>query len=103
MRGRRILDGEAKRSPEPWRDPDVGPVSFLQCDAAEQPSFKSIATMLHETNHRLSPDRCLFDFESGGEICFTLPRGLPEGTIAAYPRAPRQLDRDSAEWFAHVR
>lgn len=97
-----IMQREATQNPALWRDPDVGAVSYLKCDLADQPDFMSIDTMLHETNHRLSPDKCIFDYATAGELCFELPRDLPEGMIAAYPGPPGALDADAAEWFAHV-
>jgi hypothetical protein len=96
-----ILAREAAQDPELWRDPDVGAVSFLECDG-EQPSYESIATMLHETNHRVSRGKCVFDFSANRELCFELDDALPPGTIAAYPRTPAQLDPESAKWSQHV-
>jgi hypothetical protein len=97
-----LMRKAAEQSPDLWRDPDVGAVSFLQCNAYGEPSFNSIETMLHETNHRLSPDKCIFDWSTGGEFCLELDRKLPEGKIAAYPRPPEALDDDAIEWFRHV-
>ncbi|MDX2092269.1 MAG: hypothetical protein SFX73_30675 [Kofleriaceae bacterium] len=96
-----ILEREAAQDPALWRDPDVGAVSFLECEG-EQPSYDSIATMLHETNHRVSRGKCVFDFTANRELCFELDDALPPGTIAAYPRTPAQLDPESAKWAQHV-
>ncbi|HVK83413.1 MAG TPA: hypothetical protein VM513_04865 [Kofleriaceae bacterium] len=96
-----ILDREVAQNAELWRDPDVGAVSYLECER-DQPSFDSIATMLHETNHRISRGACVFDFSTGRELCFALAHDLPPGTIAAYPSAPVQLDPQAARWFQHV-
>jgi len=96
-----LLQRAAARDPALWRDPDVGAVAYLECEA-DEPTFMSIDTMLHETNHHLSPDKCIYDFATTGEICVELERGLPEGTLAAYAQPPSQLDADGAAWFAHL-
>jgi hypothetical protein len=96
-----IMGRAATQDPEMWRDPDLGVVSYLECDDADRPTFQSVDTMLHETNHRVSVD-CIFDFTADREVCLELDRKLPEGLIAAYPQAPGQLDEDAANWFLHV-
>lgn len=97
-----ILEREAARHPTLWRDPDVGAVSFLECNAADEPSFKSIETMLHETNHRISVDRCIYDYATASDLCFLLDKTLPPGMIAAYASAPPGLDEDAHDWFLHL-
>lgn len=97
-----ILEREAARHPSLWRDADVGAVSFLECDAADEPSYKSIETMLHETNHRISVDRCIYDYATASELCFSLDKALPPGMIAAYASAPPGLDEDAHAWFLHL-
>lgn len=93
--GERIIEREAAQDPELWRDPDVGLVSFLACDAGA-PTFESIATMLHETNHRVSRGKCVFDFSADRDLCFELDRSLPPGRIALYTEPPKQLDAEGA-------
>jgi hypothetical protein len=97
-----IIEREIAQDPQLWRDPDVGLVSWLECDG-DQPKYETIATMLHETNHRVSRGKCIFDFTAQRELCFELEdRALPLAIIAAYPRAPSQLDALSATEFMRV-
>lgn len=94
-----ILQREAAQNPELWRDPDVGAVSYLECDAADQPTFTSIETMLHETNHRVSPGACIFDFRADRDVCFALPATLPLAALGAYDRPPAPLDAAATRAF----
>lgn len=97
-----ILAREIAQDPQLWRDPDVGLVSWLECEG-DVPKFETIATMLHETNHRISRGKCVFDFTAQRDICFELEdKALPPALIAAYPRAPSELDALSASEFMRV-
>jgi hypothetical protein len=96
-----IIKNDVAQDPM-WRDPDVGLVSWLECDG-DEPRFETIATMLHETNHRISRGKCIFDFTADREVCFELEdKTLPLAIIAAYPRAPSELDALSATEFLRV-
>ncbi len=96
-----IIEREVAQDPELWRDPDVGLVSWLECDG-DQPKFATISTMLHETNHRVSRGKCIFDFSTQRELCFELEDALPLAIIAAYPTTPSGLDPLSATEFLRV-
>lgn len=97
-----ILGREAARNARLWRDPEVGAVSYVQCDADDEPVFTSVGTMLHETNHALAQGPCIFDFVADRELCFELDPALPPGAIASYPRPPAALDANASKWLAHV-
>ncbi|HSK04453.1 MAG TPA: hypothetical protein VK932_24530, partial [Kofleriaceae bacterium] len=97
----RIMKREAAQDPELWRDPDVGMVSFLDCKA-DRPAFESIATMLHETNHRIGRGACIFELATGRDLCFELDAALPPGKIAAFPEAPAALDPTAAGVFLRL-
>jgi hypothetical protein len=97
-----IIKREIAQDPEHWRDPDVGLVSWLECEN-DEPKYETIATMLHETNHRISRGKCIFDFTTQRDICFELEdKALPLAIIAAYSQAPSQLDPLSASEFLRV-
>jgi hypothetical protein len=97
-----IINREIAQDPQLWRDPDVGLVSWLECEN-DEPKYETIATMLHETNHRISRDKCIFDFTAQRDICFELEdKALPAASIAAYPQAPSGLDPLSASEFMRV-
>ena len=97
-----IIKREIAQDPQLWRDPDVGLVSWLECDG-DEPKYETIATMLHETNHRVSRGKCIFDFSAKRDICFELEdTGLPPAIIAAYPKAPGKLDSVAASEFLRI-
>ena len=99
--GDRIIEREIRQDPELWRDPDVGLVSWLEC-TGDEPDYETIATMLHETNHRVSRGRCIFDFSSDRDLCFDIDPALPPGAIARYAAAPARLDPDGASIFMRL-
>jgi hypothetical protein len=96
-----IIKREIAQDPELWRDPDIGLVSWLECEG-DEPKFESIATMVHETNHRVSRGKCVYEFAGKRDICFDLDGALPAGAIAAYPTTPAGLDAEDSRWFEHV-
>jgi hypothetical protein len=96
-----IIKREIAQDPELWRDPDIGLVSWLECNG-DVPQFETIATMVHETVHRVSRGACVFEFATKRDICFELDPELPPGTIAAYPTTPSGLDAADSRWFEHV-
>jgi hypothetical protein len=96
-----IIDREVARDPA-WRDPDLGFVTYLECDQRGEPSLDSISTMLHETLHRISV-YCILEFDSDQEVCVHVDgKPLLEGRIALYAKPPAQLAGDDLQNFEHV-
>jgi hypothetical protein len=71
---------------ERWTDPDLGPLTYLECDASGRAVGGSLATMLHELNHTLASGTCVHEPTLDAQVCFVLPPGLPPRRIARLDR-----------------
>lgn len=97
-----ILQRAAQQDPDLWRDPDIGAAAYLKCDRFDRPDTESLATMLHETVHRLGGVACVFEFENDRRRCFLDEGELPPATIARFRAPPKHLDADAVRWFEHL-
>lgn len=72
-----------------WDDPDFGPMKWLKCDGRPNPDFySSLGTLLHEVNHELKDDQCLFIPSEGRSLCFKLDPKLPLRSLARIEKFP---------------
>lgn len=81
-----ILREARAASGDRWSDPDLGPLTYLECDASERAVAGSLATLLHELNHTLGGGACVHEPTTDSQICFDLPPGLPPRRIARLDR-----------------
>jgi hypothetical protein len=96
-----ILRRERAEDPELWRDPDVGLVSYIECEGG-RPEIDSLATLLHETLHRVSDAGCTYDYRADRHLCLERDPALPGGAVALYPAAPATLDAFAAKDLLRV-
>lgn len=74
-----------------WNDPDIGPVTWLECGRKRDVAyFESLAGFLHELNHPLKQDQCLFLASAANHLCFRFDKRLPPRSLAKLEDFPTQ-------------
>ena len=74
-----LIERHREKYPMEWNDPDLSPVSWLQCGEKGLEFDESVTTMLHEMTHELRAKerQCLWLAVDQKELCFELPNILP--------------------------
>lgn len=87
--GASLVAAGKKQYADTWADEDVGAARWLECDPTGTPSHASIATLLHEINHRLGATGCVHEFSDASQLCFTLAHDtLPKRSVARIGSLP---------------
>lgn len=88
----RVLAEHQKRWDYLWKDLDVGPVKWLQCDQTKGSKWsEGLNSLIHELNHENHSGKCIFFPKDGSKLCFDLPDDLPRrslGKVEAFPASP---------------
>jgi hypothetical protein len=86
----KILDAYQRAFPQLWDDLDLGPASYVSCaaDPAHEQYNETLTILLHELQHELRRDGCLFNATSGEDFCYALPTKLPGRALARLDHMP---------------
>jgi hypothetical protein len=92
----KILEKHQKLYPHEWSDPDLSPVSWLDCAGTQAAFDFSVTVFLHELTHQLADEKkqCIYMAVAQKDLCFDFPKDLPPrsyGKLGHFPTMNQEV------------
>lgn len=97
-----VLQQHKAQYPREWENPAIGPHFFLDCSEASDALFaKSVEVLLHELNHELGTEECIYSPFDTHKLCIENASALPSRGTARYETNDRFV-KEQMESFQNI-